>query len=207
MTPVTPLPTEPAALNPLDPDPPPAAVVREHWGVFLAFGVVQILGGVFALGMAAVTTSLALLVLGAVALTAGVAQFFSAFWAADGREGLARVLVGLLYGAFGVVVLANPAVAGATFTLLLAVLLLVSGAVRAGAAAAARYRGWGWELVGGAVAALLGGLIWADWPENSAWVIGLFVGIDLLVMGWYWVALALAARRPEPRGTAAYTPA
>lgn len=207
MTPDTPLPPEPSSLNPLEPDPPPAAVVREHWGVFLTFGVVQILGGMFALGLAAVTTSLALLVLGAVALTAGAAHLFSVFWAADAKEGLARALVGVLYAAFGVVVLANPAVAGATFTLLLAVLLLVTGAVRAGAAVAARYRGWGWELVGGAVSALLGGLIWADWPENSAWVIGLFVGIDLLVMGWYWVALALAARRPEPRGTAVYSPA
>jgi uncharacterized membrane protein HdeD (DUF308 family) len=34
-------------------------------------------------------------------------------------------------------------------------------------------------------------LIWNGWPGTSLWVIGLFVGIDLLFHGWSWVILAL----------------
>jgi hypothetical protein len=49
-----------------------------------------------------------------------------------------------------------------------------------------------------------GGLILAEWPGSSLWVIGVFVGIDLLFHGWAWVFLALSVRAavsaPQPAG-------
>ena len=52
----------------------------------------------------------------------------------------------------------------------------------------------------GVVDLILGVFIWNRWPESSLWVIGLFVGIDLLVHGWSNVILALALRTsPAPR--------
>jgi uncharacterized membrane protein HdeD (DUF308 family) len=41
---------------------------------------------------------------------------------------------------------------------------------------------------------ILGVLILNRWPESSLWVIGLFIGIDLIINGWSWIALALDAR-------------
>ncbi|MGZ3634159.1 MAG: hypothetical protein ACXWM7_07870 [Parachlamydiaceae bacterium] len=41
---------------------------------------------------------------------------------------------------------------------------------------------------------LLGLLIWAQWPVSGLWIIGLFIGIDLIVLGWMWITLALAAK-------------
>jgi uncharacterized membrane protein HdeD (DUF308 family) len=41
--------------------------------------------------------------------------------------------------------------------------------------------GWGWVL--------------AQWPVSGLWVIGLFVGIDLIFYGCAWIALALSLRR------------
>jgi uncharacterized membrane protein HdeD (DUF308 family) len=38
-------------------------------------------------------------------------------------------------------------------------------------------------------------LIYAEWPASGLIVIGLFVGIDLLLSGWYWILLSLAARK------------
>ena len=49
-------------------------------------------------------------------------------------------------------------------------------------------------LLSGFLSFLLGILIWAGWPESSAWVIGLFVAIDLIAGGWALVMLALAVR-------------
>ncbi len=197
-------PDDRTSVNPLDPEPTPAETVRENWGWFLALGLAQVLVGVVALVMAAFTTLIAVLLLGGLALAGAVVELVSAFGSRTWQEGLARALVGVLYAAFGVVLLANPELAVSTLTLVLAVLLLVNGATRVVLALAGRYRGWGWAAAGGAVSLLLGGLIWAGWPENSLWVIGLFVGIDLLVMGWYWVALALAARGTDTdaRGSA-----
>ncbi len=180
--------------TPLDPDPPAVEVVREHPGWFLVLGLAQVLVGVAALALAPFATLLTIMLLGGLALAGAVVEAASVFWSRNWQEALAHVLVALLYAAFGTVMLANPAATAATLTLVLAVLLLVTGAVRFALAVTGRFRGWGWVALGGAVSALLGGLIWADWPENGLWVLGLFVGIDLIVMGWYWVATALVVR-------------
>jgi uncharacterized membrane protein HdeD (DUF308 family) len=194
----------PADINPLDPAPTPAETVRENWGWFLALGLVQILAGVAALVLTVAATLLAILVMGGLALAAAAVELAGVFWARSWAEGLARVLVGLLYGLFGVVVLANPGLAATTLTLVLAILLVVNGVTRIVLALAGRHRGWAWGLVGGVVSVGLGFVVWANWPWDSLWVIGLFVGIDLLLMGWTWVAVALAVRGArEPRAAAA----
>ena len=55
-----------------------------------------------------------------------------------------------------------------------------------------RFPGWGWALLSGVVTLILGILIWREWPEISLWIIGLYVGIHLVFIGWSWVMLALA---------------
>ena len=40
---------------------------------------------------------------------------------------------------------------------------------------------------------LLGVLIWRDWPFSGEWVIGTFVGINLIFNGWSYLALGLHA--------------
>ena len=34
------------------------------------------------------------------------------------------------------------------------------------------------------VTVVLGVMIWREWPDSAFWVIGLFVGIDMLFSGW-----------------------
>ena len=42
-------------------------------------------------------------------------------------------------------------------------------------------------------------MIWQEWPASALWVIGLFVGINLLFRGLDWIALGLALRAlPRP---------
>jgi uncharacterized membrane protein HdeD (DUF308 family) len=53
----------------------------------------------------------------------------------------------------------------------------------------------GWFLLDGLVGVLLGVLIWADWPSDASWMIGLFVGVRLVFAGWTMIMLALASRR------------
>ncbi len=43
-------------------------------------------------------------------------------------------------------------------------------------------------------------MIWQEWPASALWVIGLFVGINLLFRGFNWIALGLALRSlPRPQ--------
>ncbi len=46
----------------------------------------------------------------------------------------------------------------------------------------------------GVIDVVLAILILNQWPESGLWVIGLFVGIDMIFNGWSLVMLAMAAR-------------
>src|SRR5262249_49756025 len=63
---------------------------------------------------------------------------------------------------------------------------------------------WGWPVASGVLNLLLGILIWQQWPLSGLWVIGLFVGVGMIVAGWWWVSLALAGEgMPGRAGEAA----
>ena len=49
-------------------------------------------------------------------------------------------------------------------------------------------------LLNGVISLALGIMIWRQWPESSLWVIGIFVGIDMLFNGWSLIMLALTLR-------------
>jgi uncharacterized membrane protein HdeD (DUF308 family) len=49
-------------------------------------------------------------------------------------------------------------------------------------------------LLNGVVTLVLGIMIWRQWPLSGLWVIGLFVGIEMIFYGWSLVMLALAGR-------------
>jgi len=70
----------------------------------------------------------------------------------------------------------------------------VQGAFRIGVALSTRMDGWGMLLVSGIITLVLGLMIWNEWPLSGIWVIGLFVGIDLIFYGWWLVSLALSVR-------------
>jgi len=70
----------------------------------------------------------------------------------------------------------------------------VQGAFRIGVALSTRMDGWGMLLVSGIITLVLGLMIWNEWPISGIWVIGLFVGIDLIFYGWWLVSLALSVR-------------
>ena len=46
----------------------------------------------------------------------------------------------------------------------------------------------------GIITFVLGMLVLAQWPASGLWVIGLFIGIDLIFYGAAWMALALGLR-------------
>jgi uncharacterized membrane protein HdeD (DUF308 family) len=116
---------------------------------------------------------------------------------------LLHLLVGVLYVLVGFIIIDQPLNAAIELTLLIAIFLMVSGIFRVVFAVAERFAGSGWVLLNGVVTFVLGLLIYKQWPASGLWVIGLFIGIDLIFNGWAWVALALGLRQmteklPEP---------
>jgi uncharacterized membrane protein HdeD (DUF308 family) len=54
---------------------------------------------------------------------------------------------------------------------------------------------WVWVLLSGVVTFLLGLIIVAHWPVSSLYILGLFLGIDLVIAGVGWIGIGLGLRR------------
>jgi uncharacterized membrane protein HdeD (DUF308 family) len=168
--------------------------LRGEWAWFLALGIALIVLGTIAVGMSVLTTFVTVLAYGVLLIIAGIAQSIGAFWSREWSGFFLSLLSGILYLVVGVMFVLHPGAAALALTLLLAAFLLVSGVFRIVAAFSLRLPHWGWPLVSGILNVLLGLLIWAQWPLSGLWVIGLFVGIELIFGGWTWVMIALALR-------------
>ena len=173
---------------------------RRNSGWFLVLGIALIVLGAVALGAAWLATLASVLLFGWLLIFGGLCEAVAAFWARQWSGFFLHVLAGVLNVVIGLLIVGHPVASAAGLTLLLAALFLTGGLFRVIAAAALRHPNWGWDVLGGGVTAMLGVLIWAEWPSSALWVIGTFVGIDLLFRGWAWVMFALAARQ-LPRRT------
>ena len=169
--------------------------LRRGWGWFLALGIVLIVLGIFAVGWAAVVTVASVIIFGWLLIAGGVMQALHAFWRKRWGGFFVDLLTGILYVVAGFVVVANPGTSAAALTLLIAMFLIIGGLFRIAASATACSPNWGWILVHGIISLLLGIAIWRRWPVSGLWVIGLFIGIEMMLNGWTLVALGLAARK------------
>jgi uncharacterized membrane protein HdeD (DUF308 family) len=133
--------------------------------------------------------------LGILLLIGAGAQLAAAVWARDWRGFFLFLLIGLLYAVTGFLMFRQPLVAAEGLTLMLAAAFMVGGVFRIVAALIERFPEWGWVLCNGIVTLLLGALIWQQWPESGLWVLGLFVGIDLIANGLTWATAAVGVRR------------
>ncbi len=164
------------------------------WWAFMLLGVLLIVLGLIALGMVGYASLISVMMIGWLLLIAGIAQPFVTLDTSS-RSFFVHLLIGIFYAVVGLLILLHPGVTLVTMTLMLAVLLVSGGLVRIIAGALHREHRV-WLIIGGAVTLLLGLLIWAGWPENALWVLGMFLGLDLLMTGVTWVAVALTIR-PE----------
>ena len=183
------------------------APLRAKWGWILALGIVYAVAGFVALGSVVMATVASVLIVGVMMIVAGVAEIINAFQLKGWGKFVIWVLLGALYIIAGFVTFENPLFAAAILTLLLGASLVASGIVRIILAfGMKREQPWLWLLLSSVVTLLLGLLILARWPVSSVYVLGIFLGLDLVMAGAGWIALALALHRrdaPSPLPTTA----
>ncbi len=107
-----------------------------------------------------------------------------------------EILLGILYGAIGLYLLARPVAGLATLTLAIAFYLLIEGVLEFVLSFRLRPApGSGWLLFDGVVTLMLAVMIWSTWPSSAAWVVGTLIGISMLFSGISRLMLSLAVRR------------
>ena len=175
------------------------APLRAKWGWIVALGIVYVVAGFIALGSVAMATVVSVLVVGIMMIIAGVAELINAFQIKSWGKFLIWALLGVLYIIAGFVTFENPLLAAVLLTLLLGASLVASGAVRIFLAFnMKRERPWIWVALSGVITLLLGLLILVRWPINSVYILGLFLGIDLIIAGGGWIGLGLGLHRVPP---------
>ncbi|HEY2410628.1 MAG TPA: HdeD family acid-resistance protein [Pirellulaceae bacterium] len=169
--------------------------LQQEWWWFLVLGILLVLSGVVAIGYPAISSVAIVVVLGMCLLISGVATIVATFWAGRWSAHLLQLLIGIFYAVVGFLIMDKPLESTASLTLVVAAMFIVVGIMRSVAALTIRYPQWGWSLLSGILATLIGLMIYKSFPETALWAIGTLVGIQLIFDGWFWIMLAIALRR------------
>jgi uncharacterized membrane protein HdeD (DUF308 family) len=174
--------------------------LRSKSGWIVALGAIYVIAGVIALGSVVLATAVSVFIVGAMMFIAGGAEVVNAFQVKTWSRFLLWLVLGALYIVAGFVTFENPLLAATVLTLVLGIALMVSGITRAILAFNMR-RGlpWIWIAISGAITFLLGLIILAHWPVSGLYVLGLFLGIDLVVAGIAWIGLGLGLSTTQSR--------
>jgi uncharacterized membrane protein HdeD (DUF308 family) len=173
--------------------------LRAKWGWIVALGAVYMIGRFFALGSIAMATVASVLVVGvAMMIVAGVAQVINAFQIKSWSKFLIWALLGVLYIVAGFVTFENPLPAAVLLTLVLGASLVASGTMRIILSFSMKREAPSiWAALSGVITSLFGLPILARWPINSIYILGVFLGIDLIIAGAGWIGIGLGLHRGE----------
>ena len=167
--------------------------------LIVILGVLMIVVGFVAISSTWIAGLATIMVLGTLLLVGGAVEVIEALCSRGWRGFWLHLLAGILYAVLGFLMLSKPGQLATFFTLMIAAGLFLGGLFRIVASIVSRFHGWGWSLLNGVITLVLGGMIWREWPESAYWVIGLFVGIDMVFAGMSLVMTALTVRGATAR--------
>ncbi|MCY1023485.1 HdeD family acid-resistance protein [Pyxidicoccus sp. MSG2] len=171
-----------------------AEELRRHWGWFLVLGMALVLVGGFALRASVATSLVSVVMLGVAVIIGGVAEVVHAFGGRHSRGFTLHLLAGVLSVVVGALMVRSPVQGAVSITLLVTGWLAASGLFRIVTSMTTRQEGWGLELANGAVSLLLGVIVWGQFPGSAMWLIGTFVGIEILFRGFAWITFAVTLK-------------
>lgn len=172
------------------------ATIKRHASVGTVVGVLVAIAGILAL-LAPLAAGLSVaVVVGVLLLLSGLSRCFLAFKMGSFGHGLLMFVIGAMAVVAGGYMLARPAMALATITLVLAAYFIVDGIFEIIWAFRLRpIKGWGWTLFSGVVALALGVMIWRQFPVSGIWAVGTLAGIHLIFGGSSVASVCGAARK------------
>jgi uncharacterized membrane protein HdeD (DUF308 family) len=168
--------------------------IVQYWGWFLVFGICLLLLGVVAVARSVTATIVSMLFFGWLLVLACVIEVTQAILVGHWVGFFHHLVAAILFGVTGFLIVTRPLLGAEVATILMAVFFLISGLFQFVGSWWVALPGWGWQALDGIIAFVLGLFVLAQWPASGLWVIGLFIGIDLIFYGAAWIALALGLR-------------
>ncbi|WP_306056616.1 HdeD family acid-resistance protein [Natronococcus wangiae] len=184
--------------------------LRRGWRTLALAGGVLVLLGLLAMLLPIATGVAITYLVGALLVVGGIVHAGHAVTARGWRGSLWQLTLAIVSVVAGILLLVNPVLGLLSLTILVIAYLLVDGVAELGMSLRMGGEpGRGWIAASGVTSLVLAGLLWAGFPADAAWAIGLLVGISLVVTGLSMVAVAYDGRRTaedatpsatEPRG-------
>ncbi|MFN3888879.1 MAG: HdeD family acid-resistance protein [Beijerinckiaceae bacterium] len=170
-------------------------IVAEHRGWFIALGVVLLVLGGLAVTFPLLTTIATKVAIGWLFIFGGVAHLVHAFSTKTWGGFALEAIEGLLYLGAGFWLAFFPVAGILTLTLFIAIFVIIQGVMEILIGLKVRpAAGWGWIVVSGVAALIVGGMIISGLPSTAAWTIGVLVGVKLMMEGWAYIILASRSR-------------
>jgi uncharacterized membrane protein HdeD (DUF308 family) len=170
--------------------------LREHWRLFTVQGVLLVILGMIAVALpqlAAIATSA---FIGWLLFFSGIFRAVSLIQSTRAPGYWSSLLLAVLTAILGFILAWYPLEGAVTLTMLLTAYFIVHGIVTWIFAFSIKGETGRWVLLllSGLIDFLLAGLVIAKWPSTALWVLGLFVGVNMLLTGFALIFAALGAR-------------
>jgi len=175
------------------------AMVREVssiWWIVLVVGLIFVGFGIVMLFDVAAGARVISTIVGLFLIFDGIVGLVTA-----GRNGGSRglgIVLGIVLIIGGIVVVVWPGVTFLVIAVVWGITIVVGGITRIVGSLAVRGRGWGWLLVIG-IAELAVGIAALVWPNVTAYVILLLIGIYAIVAGLIQIFLAFELKKAPER--------
>ncbi len=169
----------------------------KRWIWWLIAGLLSLAGGIIALAYPLAATLTAELFAGWSFILVGIFVLVSAFndqgWGARAMA----ILLGILILLFGISLVANPMAGIISLTIVSAIMLLIFGIMRIVLAFSTELSQLRWALIlSGALSIILAIMIFSNFPQSAAAVLGIFLAVELISNGISLIVLAMA-RKPD----------
>ncbi|WP_411728305.1 HdeD family acid-resistance protein [Methyloglobulus sp.] len=166
--------------------------LQKHWGLFLAEGIFFMLLGIAAIVIPQVISVVIVIFLGWIIVLAGAMHMSRALFFRD-MPGFGLWLgLGILQIAVGYLLIADPISGVLTLTMMMTLFFALEGVIKI-------YLGfmmrplpqWNVVLFSGVTALFFAAIILAFWSETEHWLLGLFLGINMIILGGSMVIMSL----------------
>ena len=171
--------------------------LKEHWRMFFMQGVLLAILGTLAIAVPVIASVVAAAFVGWLLFFAGSFRAVSLVRAPHAPGYWSSLLLSVLTAILGLIIALFPLQGAITLAMVLTAYFIVHGISSFALAFAIRGHTGRWVLLlaGGVIDFALAGLVIAGWPGASVFILGIYVGINLLFTGIALIFAALDARQ------------
>jgi uncharacterized membrane protein HdeD (DUF308 family) len=170
--------------------------LKEHWQMFAVQGVLLVILGALAIAVPQIASVAFAAFVGWLLFFAGLFRAISLVRSPHAPGYWSSLLLAILTAILGLVIALFPLQGAVTLTMLLTAYFIVHGIASFMLAFSIKEHTGRWVLLllGGVIDLVLAALIIAGLPNTSTFILGLYVGINMLFTGFGLIFAALGAR-------------